>query len=94
MIGLFSPPGQSAEFYGFFAVTGRTSSFIGPTVYGIVAAEAALMFQNQGMTAALAEQAGQRLAILTIILFLVVGGVMLLTVNEKRARQQAIAAED
>jgi MFS-type transporter involved in bile tolerance (Atg22 family) len=52
------------------------------------------MFQNQGMTAALAEQAGQRLAILTIILFLVVGGVMLLTVNEKRARQQAIAAED
>lgn len=93
MIGLFSPPGQSGEFYGFFAVTGRTSSFIGPTIYGFVAAEAALLFQGRGMTVELAEQAGQRIAILSIILFLVIGGLLLFTVNEKRARQQAVSAE-
>ena len=38
MVAAFAPPGQSAEFYGFFAVAGRTSSFIGPTVFGFVAA--------------------------------------------------------
>ena len=89
MIGLFSPPGQSAEFYGFFAVTGRTSSFIGPTIYGIIAAEAALWYQARGLAVTAAEQAGQRLAILSIILFLVVGGMLLLSVNERRARQEA-----
>ena len=42
MVAMFSPPGQSAEFYGFFAVAGRTSSFIGPAIYGWLAASAAL----------------------------------------------------
>jgi UMF1 family MFS transporter len=92
MIGLFSPPGQSGEFYGFFAVTGRASSFIGPTIYGVLAAEAALWYQRQGFTTQLAEQAGQRVAILSIIAFLVVGGLLLLGVNERRARQEAIEA--
>jgi UMF1 family MFS transporter len=93
MIGLFSPAGQSAEFYGFFAVTGRTSSFIGPTIYGFIAAEAALLYQGRGLSVELAEQAGQRVAIISIILFLVIGGLVLFSVNEKRARQQAIEAE-
>lgn len=91
MIGLFSPPGQSAEFYGFFAVAGRTSSFIGPTIYGILAAEAALWFQAQGQPALLAEQSGQRIAILSIVAFLVAGAALLLLVNERRAREQALA---
>jgi hypothetical protein len=97
MIAVLSPPGRSAEFYGFFAVAGRTSSFIGPTIYGLVAAEAALWFQARGESAsflwfrahergaALAEQLGQRVAILPVIAFLVVGLVVLLSVNERRA---------
>lgn len=84
MVGKLSPPGQSAEFYGLFAVAGRTSSFIGPTVYGIVAAEMALRYAAQGETAVMAEQLGQRVAILTIAGFLVVGLLLLLWVNEKR----------
>lgn len=84
-VALFAPPGQSAEFYGLFAVAGRTSSFIGPTVYGILAAEVALWMQRQGLTAIAAEQAGQRAAILSIAVFLLVGLGLLLTVNEKRA---------
>jgi UMF1 family MFS transporter len=96
MIAVLSPPGQSAEFYGFFAVAGRTSSFIGPTVYGLVATEAALWFQARGDAAAflwfkahergaaLAEQLGQRVAILPVIAFLAVGLVVLLFVNERR----------
>ncbi len=102
MVGSLAPQGRSAEFYGFFAVAGRTSSFIGPTIYGYVAAEAALFFEAQGDKASFlwfrlleggapfAEQLGQRVAILPVILFLLVGLVLLLNVNEKRARQGAV----
>jgi UMF1 family MFS transporter len=90
MVGLFAPEGQSAEFFGFFAVAGRTSSFIGPTIYGILAAEAALWYQrNRGFEALLAEQAGQKIAIGSIAVFLLAGLVVLLTVNEKKAREAA-----
>jgi len=100
MIGALSPPGRSAEFYGFFAVAGRTSSFIGPTIYGIVAAEAAYFFEAQGDQASFlwfklleggapfAEQLGQRVAILPVILFLVAGLLILLQVDEKSAREK------
>ena len=89
MVGMFSPPGRSAEFYGFFAVTGRTSSFIGPAVYGWLAAEAALWYQAHGHAALWAEQAGQRWAILSIAVFLLIGLVLLLAVDEKKARESA-----
>ncbi|MCB8944595.1 MAG: MFS transporter [Ardenticatenaceae bacterium] len=86
MVGLFSPPRQSAEFYGFFAVTGRASSFIGPAIFGYVAAEVALYYEGLGETAVVAEQLGQRSAILTIGLFLL-GGLLLLTrVNGMKGR--------
>jgi UMF1 family MFS transporter len=89
MVAIFAPAGQSAEFYGFFAVAGRTSSFIGPAVYGLIAAEAALWFQAQGQESALAEQSGQRLAILAIAAFILVGVVILLFVDEGKARAAA-----
>ncbi len=82
MVGQLSPAGQSAEFYGFFAVAGRTSSFIGPMVYGWVAYRAALWFESQGWTALLAEQQGQRMAILAIGVFLLVGMGLLFSVDE------------
>jgi UMF1 family MFS transporter len=90
MVAMFSPPGQSAEFYGFFAVTGRTSSFIGPTVYGWVAAGAASWYEAQGQAALLAEQTGQRTAILTIGAFLLVGLLLLWFVDETKARAAAV----
>ena len=92
MVAIFAPPGQSAEFYGFFAVVGRTSSFIGPAVYGLIAAEAALWFQAQGESVTAAEQSGQRLAILSIVVFLVIGLILLTFVNEGKARKAAMQA--
>jgi UMF1 family MFS transporter len=94
MVAIFAPPGQSAEFYGFFAVMGRTSSFIGPFVYGLLAAEAALWYQSAGQDTVLAEQSGQRVAILSIIAFLVVGLALLAFVDERKARAAALAAVD
>lgn len=94
MVGVFAPRGQSAEFYGFFAMSGRTSSFIGPAVFGWVAAEVALRMEAEGMATDAAEQQGLRIAVLAIAAFLVLGTALLLSVNEKRAREavQASAA--
>ena len=89
LVGLLAPEGRSAEFYGFFAVAGRTSSFIGPTVFGIIAARMAVVYQNRGLLDLAAEQAGQRIAILAIVAFLVVGGLLLLLVNERAGRKAA-----
>jgi UMF1 family MFS transporter len=105
MVGMFAPPKRSAEFYGFFAVVGRTSSFIGPTIYGWIAAEAYLWFKAQGAAAGLlwfqafplgkdlAEQLGQRLAVLSIVVFLLTGLVLLLFVKEPKTQAAAELSE-
>jgi len=83
LVSYFAPEGRSAEFYGIFAVTGRTSSFIGPTVYGFLAFEAFKYFENtRGLSAILAEQAGQRVALGSIVIFLVIGLLVLLGVKD------------
>ena len=89
MVATFSPPGKSGEFFGFFALTGRTSSFIGPAVFGWLAAELTLWYLSQGQSVELAEQSGHRLAIFSIAAFLVVGWALMLWVNEQKAREAA-----
>ncbi|MEW6650377.1 MAG: MFS transporter, partial [Chloroflexota bacterium] len=82
MVGQFAPPEKSAEFFGFFEVGGRTSSFIGPAVYGLIAAEAAILFGLRGYDELSAEQMGVRVAIGSIILFLLVGFLLLVRVRQ------------
>ena len=91
MAGLFAPASKSAEFFGFFAVAGKSTSFIGPATFGLLAAGLAQYFQRNGLDAVHAEQDGTRAGLVVIALFLLVGLVILLFVNEKHARQ---AAED
>jgi UMF1 family MFS transporter len=92
IVAMFAPPGQSAEFYGFFAVTGRTSSFIGPTIFGLLAAWASERYVETRQLAGLAaEQAGHRVALFSIVAFLIAGLLLLAFVNERRARQAASA---
>jgi UMF1 family MFS transporter len=92
IVGMFAPPGQSAEFYGFFAVTGRTSSFIGPTVFGLLVAWATTRYMEVGgLAETAAEQAGHRIALFSIVAFLLAGLLLLFFVNEKRAREAAKA---
>jgi len=92
MVATFSPPGKSGEFFGFFALTGRTSSFIGPAVFGWLAAELTLWYQSQGQALELAEKSGHRVALLSIAVFLIIGWLMMASVNEKKARQMALHA--
>jgi MFS-type transporter involved in bile tolerance (Atg22 family) len=72
---------------------GRASSFIGPAIYGFIAAEAALWYQAQGQSAGTAEQLGQRIAILAIAVFLALGLILLTFVNERAGRAAALKAE-
>ena len=74
LMRLFIPAGRDAEFYGFFAVCQKFSAVLGPTVYGLVA----LKF------------ADQRYAILSILIFFVVGLLLLPGVNVDRGRTAAL----
>ena len=94
MLSEFAPEGRSAEFFGFFSVAGRTSSFIGPYVYGAIATFGADRLIRQGVDEAFAKGQGQRWGILSIGVFLLVGMGMLLTVNERRAIAAAKAYVD
>lgn len=90
-VGMFTPHGKSAEFYGFFAIAGRTSSFIGPAVYGVLAAELAYFFLGRGLAPDVAEAQGLRFALVSIIAFMGIGLALLGFVNERKAREQALS---
>ena len=89
MTGLFAPPSKSAEFFGFFAMAGQSLSFVGPITFGLLTAWLAGYFSRRGLDALHAEQSGTRAGLLVIVLFLVIGLLALLSVNEKHARQAA-----
>ena len=70
--GLFTPDANSAEFFGFFAVSGKFASIFGPLIYGILIA----------LTGSV--QSG----ILSLLLFFIAGGTVLWTVNEKKGMEE------
>jgi UMF1 family MFS transporter len=94
IVSLLSPEQQSTEFYGFFAVAGQSSAFVGPAVYGFVAAGMAVWYQSEGHVALLAEQMGQRVGILTIGAFLLLGLLVLIFVREGSGGAVAVQAPD
>jgi MFS transporter, UMF1 family len=93
MVGMFSPRDKSAEFYGFFAMIGRTASFIGPLLFGIAVLELTNWYRNQGQPLEMAEIAGHRTAVLLIAVFFVIGLILLSFVDEEKARAAAQASE-
>ncbi len=70
--GIFTPDANSAEFFGFFAVSGKFASVFGPLIYGILIA----------LTGSV--QSG----ILSVLAFFVAGGILLWTVNEKKGMEE------
>ncbi len=65
------PQGREAEFYSFYEVSDRGTSWIGPLLFGLV---------NQVF-------GSLRPAILSLILFFIIGLIALPFVNEKKAIQ-------
>lgn len=83
MVAKLVPRTQTAEFFGLFAVAGRSSAVIGPALFGWIAVDGAAAYMRDGMEADAAEQAGMRLAIYLILGFLAVGAAALLFVREE-----------
>ena len=69
---LFTPEANSAEFFGFFAVSGKFASVFGPLIYGILVAITGDV------------QSG----ILSVLIFFIVGMVILWTVDEKKGMEE------
>jgi UMF1 family MFS transporter len=67
LMGRFVPEHRQAEFFGFFAFSGKITSFMGPILLGTATAT----FQSQ------------RAGVATVILFFVVGGTLMATVSER-----------
>jgi UMF1 family MFS transporter len=70
--GVFTPDANSAEFFGFFAVSGKFASVFGPLIYGIL----------------IAITGSVQSGILSVLLFFIVGMAFLLTVNEKKGMEE------
>jgi UMF1 family MFS transporter len=73
LVGVFTPVGRQAEFFGFFSVTGKFAAVIGPVVYGEVTA----------------WTGSQRWAILSMAVFFTIGLLAFQRVDEKRGMAAA-----
>jgi MFS transporter, UMF1 family len=75
LMARFVPENRQAEFFGFFAFSGKVTSFAGPILLGTVTS----LFQSQ------------RAGVATVVFFFVVGGLLMLTVHERRGIEAAKA---
>lgn len=65
------PPGQSAEFFGFYNMLGKFAAVLGPILMGVVS----VLAQSP------------RISILSISVLFIAGGILLYTVDEEKARK-------
>ncbi len=73
LVGLFSPRHHNAEFFGFYAVSGKFSAIIGPLVFGVISS----------------TTQSQRLAVLSIGVFFLLGLILLQWVDEQKGLEAA-----
>ncbi len=75
MLALLTPKEKMAEFFGFYAVTGKLASILGPLFYGEISR----------------ITGEQKWAILAVILFFITGAMILQTVNEEKGKAIALS---
>ena len=67
LLGLFTPVGQQAEFFGFFSLSGKLAAMLGPILYGQI----------------VLWSGSQRWAVLSLAAFFLIGWLVLRLVNEQ-----------
>ncbi|MGB2955831.1 MAG: MFS transporter [Anaerolineales bacterium] len=77
LYGRMVPKAQSAEFFSFFSVSGKFAGMFGPLVFGLVS-------QIVG---------NSRLAIVSLVIFFIAGGLLLTRVDEEKGIQVAQEAD-
>jgi UMF1 family MFS transporter len=74
LFGSMIPRSRSAEFYSFYDVSSKFAGILGPFVFGLVG-------QMTGSS---------RLSVVALVIFFIGGGLILLTVNEKQGKAEAL----
>jgi UMF1 family MFS transporter len=90
MVSQLAPHEKTAEFYGFLSVAGRTSTFVGPVVFGSVYAAMINYYTNRGFTEALTKTNSMYWAIGSIIVFLLIGLFFLVFVKKVTPKEPLI----
>ena len=93
MVSQLTPHSKTAEFYGFLSVAGRTSTFIGPVVYGSVYALMLNRWLKVGLEESLAKAKGVYWALGAVLAFLVIG-LLLLQVVRRVTHKEPLVFED
>ncbi|MFA7336234.1 MAG: MFS transporter [Candidatus Obscuribacterales bacterium] len=75
LVGRLSPTGRSAEFFGLWGLSVKLSAIIGPMTYGLVT---------------YLSGSNYRLALLSTLMFFILGLIIVFFVDEKRGREQAL----
>ena len=93
MVSQLTPHSKTAEFYGFLSVAGRTSTFIGPVVYGSVYALMMNRWIKAGLDEAAAKAHGVYWALGAVLAFLVIG-LLLLQIVRRVTHKEPLKFED
>ena len=75
LMGRFVPDKHQSEFFGFFNFSGKVTSFFGPILLGTLTA----------------VTGSQRAGVATVLLFFIVGGALLASVDERKGIKAATA---
>ena len=67
LLGRFVPDDKEAEFYGFFAFSGKATAFLGPSLYGLL----------------VDRTESHRAGMLVTVVFFIIGALLLLRVDEQ-----------
>ncbi|MBN1911978.1 MAG: MFS transporter [Pirellulales bacterium] len=74
IMGLMTPPARTAEFFGFFNLSGKATSFLGTFLFGAI-------FKITG---------DPRLAILSLLVFFLLGWAIVARINVVRGQEEAL----
>lgn len=81
LFGLFTPPGNAAEFFGIYVLIGRVGAFIGPITFGIT-----VQFFSHAPVAGIEPL---RIALLLLAAFFAAGMALVWMVNESRGIEES-----
>ncbi len=82
MVSQLSPQSKTTEFYGFLSVAGRTSTAVGPFVFGSTFALMLGWYNNHNFASDIANKNAMYWAIGAVVVFLLVGLYFLLSVRK------------
>ncbi len=74
IMGLMTPVSRSAEFFGFFNFSGKATSFLGTFLFGLI----------------IAQTGDPRLAILSLLVFFLIGWGIVASINIQKGRREAL----